>query len=139
VARRAILDDLENGGKTIGRFVSISSPFGGQEAAASGVKHAPSVVPSWRNIEPGSEFLKDLFDDRLKPRVPYFLIYGNKSSRKIMLPDENDGTLSVASMTWPGAIKDAVKVEHFHEDHVSILSNPEVIKDVGTFLRGSSW
>ena len=138
VARRAILDSLEENERTVGRFVSISSPFGGQEGAATGVKRAPAVSPSWRNIEPGSEFLEDLFDDRLKPRIPHLLIYGDRSSRKMMLPAENDGTLSVASMTCPDARKDAVAVEVFHEDHVSILSNRDVISRVNGFLLGAN-
>lgn len=135
VARNAILKNLEAGSPCVGRFVSISSPFGGQENAASGVKHAPSVVPSWRDIEPGSEFLEEVFKDKLLGDVDHLLIYGHRASRVWGLPSENDGTLSVASMAHGPALKDAVDVKKFDEDHMSILSNPAVIREVERFLK----
>jgi pimeloyl-ACP methyl ester carboxylesterase len=138
VARRAILENQDARTPCIGRFVSISSPFGGQENAAMGVKRAPSVIPSWRDIEPGSEFLGEIFKDRLRGDIDYMLLYGNKSSKAWGLPAENDGTLSVASMTYEPAVKDAVKVRDFPDDHMSILSNPEVIKDVENFLKAGN-
>lgn len=135
VSRYGILQNEEAANPCMGRFVSISSPFGGQEFAATGVKRAPSVVPSWRDIEPESEFLEDIFKKKLKGEVPYLLIYGDKASSGWGLPAENDGTLSVKSMTRPEAVNDAVKVKKYHEDHVSILSNPSVIRQVEAFLR----
>ncbi len=60
---------------------------------------------------------------------------GDKSKNSLVLPDENDGTVSVESVTRKEAVKDAIKVQSFDEDHVSILSNSEVIKMVGDFLR----
>ena len=36
--------------------------------------------------------------------------------------------------TRPEAIKDAIKVQSFDEDHVSILSNSQVIRMVEDFL-----
>ena len=100
-----------------------------------GVERAPSVIPSWRDIEPESDFLKTIFSDKLRGDVDHLLIYGDKSSKAWGLPDENDGTLSVVSMTRPEATKDAVKVKKYHEDHMSILSNPDVIKEVEAFLK----
>ena len=135
VARRAILDNLDSKDPCIGRFVSISSPFGGQEFAATGVKRAPSVIPSWRDIEPKSDFLEDVFEDRLLGDVEHMMLYGTKSSKSWGLPPENDGTLSVESMTFDLAVKDAVALKEYHDDHMSILSNREVIREVERFLR----
>lgn len=135
VSRRAILDNMKAETPCIGRFVSISSPFGGQEFAATGVKRAPSVVPSWRDIEPGSEFIEEIFDDRLGGDVEHLLLYGDKASSGWGLPKENDGTVSVKSMTYEPAVKDAVRTKGYREDHMSILSNPDVIREVEAFLK----
>ena len=138
VSRYGILENQQAESPCIGRFVSISSPFGGQEFAASGVKHAPSVVPSWRDIEPKSEFLEAIFEDKLLGDIDHMLLYGYKASPGWGLPDENDGTLSVKSMTHEPAVEDAVEVKKYHDDHMSILSNPAVIKEVERFLKAGS-
>jgi len=62
------------------------------------------------------------------------LLYGDKAKRSLILPPENDGTVSVASATRKEAVADAIKVQSFPEDHVSILSNSQVIKMVEDFI-----
>ena len=135
VSRYAVTNNYKAGHRYIKHYVTISSPFGGMKFAESGVKHGPSVIPSWRDMVPGSEFQQEIFKTKLKGKIPYMLLYGNKATSSMVLPDENDGTVSVESVTRPDAVKDAIKVQSFDEDHVSILSNSEVIKMVGDFLR----
>jgi len=135
VARRAILDHRRGGERFIDRYVSISTPYGGQEFAATGVRRAPAVIPSWRDIEPESEFVGELFESDLSGRVDHLLIYGDRGRRRIGLPRENDGTVSVRSMTREEAVADADEVRRFDEDHVSILANPEVLAAVEGYLR----
>jgi pimeloyl-ACP methyl ester carboxylesterase len=134
VSRSFLLKHLDAGHRYIDRFVTISTPWSGHEFASMGVKRAPSVVPSWYDLSPGSDFLDDLFDERLKGRIDHLLLYGHKSTRSMVLPAENDGTVSVASETAPEAVRDAVKVQGFDEDHVSILSNDGVIRLVEKHL-----
>jgi pimeloyl-ACP methyl ester carboxylesterase len=123
VSRRFIEKNvLEDGNRYIHTFITFSSPWGGHEAAAMGVKWAPSVVPSWRDMEHGSAFLDHLFDQRLKGKVSHHLFYGHHAKRSRMMPEENDGTVSVASQLRPEAKADAVSVQGYDEDHVSILS-----------------
>lgn len=73
-------------------------------------------------MEQGSAFLEDLFDRRLRGRVRHHLFYGHRASRSVLLPAENDGTVSVASQTRKEAREDAVRVLGYDEDHISILS-----------------
>jgi hypothetical protein len=123
VARRFVEKNvLEDGSRYIDTFITFSSPWGGHEAAAAGVKRAPSVVPSWRDMESGSGFLDHLFDKRLKGQVNHHLFYGHRAKRSFLLPQENDGTVSVASQLRPEAKADAASVQGYDEDHVSILS-----------------
>lgn len=123
VSRRFIEQNLLRDGNTyINTFITFSSPWDGHEAAAMGVKYAPEVVPSWRDMAHGSAFLDDLFKRPLKGRVNHHLFYSHRASKSRILPPENDGTVSVASQLRKEAVNDAVEVRGFDEDHVSILS-----------------
>ena len=125
---------LDHGNTYVQKFVSISTPWGGHEAASMGVKFGPAVVPSWRDMVTGSDFQKAVLSRPLKGRVDHLLIYGHHASRSLVLPDENDGTVSVASELAPAAKADAAKVVGFDADHVGILSRPDVVQLVQEFL-----
>jgi len=123
VSRRFIEKNVvEDGNRYITTFITFSSPWDGHEAAAAGVKRAPSVVPSWRDMENSSDFLDHLFDERLKGKLNHHLFYGHHAKRSLLLPQENDGTVSVASQLRPEAKADAASIQGYDEDHVSILS-----------------
>lgn len=130
VSRDFILKNHDDGNRYIKKYVTISTPWGGQEFAAMGVKRAPSVIPSWHDMVVGSPFQKGILKRRLLGKVDYLLIYSHKSKRSMTLPAENDGTVSVSSQLHPFAKLDAKDELGFAEDHVSILSNDEVIKRV---------
>ena len=135
VARSFISQNvIEDGNDYVKKFVTISTPWGGHEAASMGVKHAPEVVPSWRDMMAGSDFQTDLYSEDFSDEVPHLVLYGTKSSKSMILPEENDGTVSVASQTYEPAITSALRAEAFESDHVEILSNPKVIATVEKFL-----
>jgi len=136
MSRSFVLKNLAEGHGYIGKYATISTPWGGHKFAEMGVKRAPVVVPSWRDMVPNSSFQRQVFRRKLRGRVPYMLLYSHKASKSMFLPPENDGTVSVDSQLDPPAVKDAVKVKGFDEDHVSILSNDEVIKLVMDHLGG---
>jgi pimeloyl-ACP methyl ester carboxylesterase len=129
VARRFVIRNTLEGRNTyINTLITFSSPWDGHEAAAMGVKYAPQVVPSWRDMAHGSDFLTHLYDRRLKGTVSHHLFYSHHASRSRILPPENDGTVSVASQLRKEAKNDAVQVLGFDEDHVSILSSNAALK-----------
>lgn len=137
VARSFVVKNvLEDGNRYITKFVTISTPWGGHEAAAMGVKRAPEVVPSWRDMATNSKFQKDLYAKNLGRKVEHLLIYGTKSSKSMVLPDANDGTVSVESQTFAPIMAVAIYFKSFYSDHVGILSNPEVIQLTQDFLDG---
>lgn len=136
VSRDFILKNRADGNRYIDKFVTISTPWGGQEFAKSGVKRAPSVIPSWHDMVPGSDFQKDVFRRHLRGDVDHLLLYGHRAKRSMILPTENDGTVSVESETAPDAVEDAIEVIGYDEDHVSILSNDDVIRRTFRHLEG---
>jgi hypothetical protein len=137
VSRSFIVKNLEDGNHYVRRFVSISTPWGGHEAAAMGVKFSklgPPPVPSWRDMVTASPFQKAIQTRLLKGEVDHLLLYGHHRSRSLVLPRQNDGVVSVKSQTLPAAVKDAVMAIGFDADHVGILSRPEVIQTAQEFL-----
>lgn len=123
VARRFVVKNaIEGNQRYIRTFITFSTPWDGHEAAAMGVKWAPTPVPSWFDMKQGSPFLDDLFDRKLKGRVNHHLFYGYHAKRSPVMPAENDGTVSVASQLRPEAKADAASVQGYDENHVSILS-----------------
>lgn len=120
----------------LGEFVSISTPWGGESAAAAGVKHSPAVVPSWRDVQPDGAFLASLFERPL-PTVPgYTLLFSHRGGYSLLRPN-TDGVVSLASQLRPEAQREARLVMGFDEDHVSILSAREAIDQVGRVLDGA--
>lgn len=72
VARRFIIKNvIEDKQDYIRTFITFLTPWNGHEAAAMEVKWAPTALPSWYEIEGGSDFLRGLFDQRLRGRVDY--------------------------------------------------------------------
>lgn len=129
VSRRFIQKNvIEDKNSYIDTFITFSSPWDGHEAAALGVKWAPSVIPSWRDMEHGSSFLAHLYDERLKGRVNHHLFYSHRGKRSPVMPAENDGSVSVASQLRPEAVADAVSVQGYNEDHMSILVARDALK-----------
>ena len=135
VARSFVIKNvLEDHHDYIKNLVTISTPWHGHKAAELGVKRSPKVVPSWRDMVQGSPFQQSLYSHKLKGKVPHLLIYGDLAKNSPILPDENDGTVSVASETFAPIFSDATRTQVFHASHVGILSRRDVIRLVDEFL-----
>ncbi len=106
-------------------FISLSTPWAGEPTAELGVKHSPAVVPSWIDMQPEGRFMEALFARRLPPTVDYYLLFGHKGGYSLLRPN-NDGAVTLASQLRNGAQAEARMVFGFDEDHVSILSSPQV-------------
>ncbi len=129
VARKFILKNaLDEKNDYIKTFITFSTPWDGHEAAAMGVKWAPSVVPSWHDMKQGSPFLNHLFNQRLKGKVSYHLFHSHRAKYSPFLPKENDGSISVASERRPEALAEARSEQGYNEDHVSILTSRAALK-----------
>lgn len=117
-----------------GTFVSLSTPWGGEASAETGVKHAPAVVPSWRDMQPDGAFMRDLFARPLPPGVDHVLLFGYRGSPGLMQKKNNDGTVTLESQLRGPAQAEARMVLGFDEDHVSILRSRRVIARVQSVL-----
>lgn len=118
---------------SITKFISISTPWGGEKLAEIGVKYSPAVIPAWRDMQPESEFINSIFSKRIPPAVDYYLFFGHKGNRNILRPN-NDKAVTLASQLDQRSQKDAKMIYGFNEDHVSILSSKQVISQYNTIL-----
>ena len=135
VSRSAIIEK-DNFHDTLKLFVSISTPWGGEQRAKTGVESSPAVIPSWKDVVPDSEFIKRVFATKLDPAIRYYLFFGHKGGGS-MFRQNNDNTVTLESMLDLRAQADALKVAGLNEDHVSILSSPEMMAQFKAVLAST--
>ncbi|MEE9912026.1 MAG: putative lipase [Deltaproteobacteria bacterium] len=100
-------------------YISFNSPYGGVEAAASGIKYAPAVVPSWHDVAAGSPFLKELYAGRAHKAIPFYLFFGYKTG------ESGDGTITLQSQLDANIHLSAYKSYGFNASHVGILHDDQ--------------
>lgn len=136
VSRSFIIKNrLEAGNRYITKFVSISTPWNGHEAAAFGVKRAPAVIPSWIDMQLNSAFIQDLFSHRIGDKLDYYLLFGFHGKGAAFLPASNDGTVSLASQLAPRAQQEAKMLFGFDKDHTEILHDDELVEMIADILK----
>jgi hypothetical protein len=115
------------------RFISISTPFSGEATAGLGVSYAPVVVPVWRNLTPGSPFLRHLFDVPLPLGSSHHLVFSYRNASGIRR-GSGDGVIPLESQLRLEAQAQATAVRGFNDDHMSVLVNPEVHRYINAIL-----
>jgi len=126
----------QSGRARILSFVSLSTPWSGYPSARQGVDHSPVVVPVWRDMATGSEFLQHLFDaPGPADRVPeHHLLFSFQQSG--WLPNgSGDGVAALSSMLPPQVQRQAASVFGVDTGHVEILSDETAQARVETVLR----
>ncbi len=108
-------------------LVTLASPLGGHPAARSGT-HAPVVIPSWRDLDPDSAFIRDLHRRPLPPGLEYHLWYTYGNAHAIKLGENSDGTVPLSSQLAPAAQEEAREQFGFNDTHTGILRDPQVIQ-----------
>jgi pimeloyl-ACP methyl ester carboxylesterase len=102
-------------------FVTVNSPFGGMDSAATAVEHSPVVVPAWQDVATGSEFIAQLMRQPLPRGLPYYLVFSFHG-------DENgDGVVSLPSQLPSIFQSQATRLYGFRDTHVGTLSDPAFI------------
>lgn len=136
VARPAITSAVaENGSNFIPKFVSISTPWGGHQAAAAGIRHLKKPVPSWIDVCPESDYLLRLYNTALPKGTSHNLIYGSIEGGPFYLKGKNDGVVTVASETDLRIKKSTTSFKHLIHDHVAILNQQETVEIVEGLLK----
>jgi pimeloyl-ACP methyl ester carboxylesterase len=141
VARAMIFDyDQMSEKDDIPLFVTISTPWAGDSRAASGVEDSPVVIDVWRDMDPTSQFLKDLFwqpDAPDKPRtlpesIPFHMMFSVHGASRGDV--STDSVVSIASELRREAQDQAESLLGLDYTHTSILRSPEVRKRLNALL-----
>ncbi len=106
-------------------FVTISTPWGGHQAAAAGVKNAPVVVEVWRDMAPGSQYQREIFGHALPPGMQHHLLF-TYQRKSASFGESDDQGVTVASQLLRGAQNAAVRTYGFDDTHMGVLADPEV-------------
>jgi triacylglycerol esterase/lipase EstA (alpha/beta hydrolase family) len=107
--------------------VTIATPFGGHPAAASGEKHGLIVLPSWRDLNPESRFIKELFTKPLPKTIEHQLIYAYDNPATFKLNKNSDGVVPLSSQLRIEAQQQATGQLGFESSHTGILKNTAMI------------
>jgi pimeloyl-ACP methyl ester carboxylesterase len=138
VARDFIVRNSRNKRSSLTKlFITLSTPWGGHDAAKSGAKYSPVVVPSWYDLVPGSSFLNSFRKAPLPPQVLHHLLFGYRGENdlyRLFSGVNGDGSVTLKSQLSLFAQQGAVKLIGFDEGHVSILQSQSVIKVLNEIL-----
>ena len=115
------------GENRVALLVTIASPLGGHPAAAMS-SQGPMVLPSWRDVDPNSDFLRDLWRKKLPEGLEYHLIYAYGNEKMVKLGENSDGVVPLSSQLCSRAQDESTAQYGFNETHAGILRNPEAIK-----------
>ncbi len=133
---RAALIEKNAFSESIKLFISISTPWGGERRAKTGVESSPAVIPSWKDMDPDSLFIKRIFATKIDSSIRYYLFFGHRGGGS-PFRQNNDNTVTLESMLDSRAQADALKVTGLNEDHVSILSSPEMMGNFKAVLAST--
>lgn len=121
-------------------FVTISTPWGGDDRANMGVKDSPVVLEVWRDMASNSEFLKDLFwqeDDPDEPRelpkdISWHMMFSFRGESRG--DQATDGVVTVASELRPEAQEQVETLLGLDYSHTGILRSDEAKQRVNALL-----
>lgn len=108
-------------------LVTIASPFGGHPAAAAGEKHGLIVLPAWRDLNPKSQFITDLYQKPLPTFISHQLFYAFSNANTLKTGDNSDGVVPLFSQLHPEVQKQSSEQFGFNSTHTGILENEKMI------------
>jgi len=97
-------------------FMTINSPFGGIDGAATAVKYSPITVPAWTDVATKSEFLKNIVNWNWPENIPYYLMFSYNDGA-------DDGVVALKSQIPLKLQKESVRLFGFTNDHVGTLGD----------------
>lgn len=107
-------------------FISISTPYGGHDAAGAATVHAPELVPSWFDLAPKSPYLRALTTTPLPADLPFFLLFGYGNPGRLQYGPSSDGTITLRSELDLAVQLQATRSYGFDASHTGILESATV-------------
>ncbi|MEL7449734.1 MAG: alpha/beta fold hydrolase [Pseudomonadota bacterium] len=111
-------------------FMTINSPIGGLGSARQGVEHSPIVVPAWRDLATGSDFIQEMEQWQWPDETPYHLVFSYQDG------DASDGLVALESQLPRYLQQQAIRLYGYNAGHASILREPQFVSDLNEILIG---
>jgi len=115
-------------------FVSLATPWGGDQMAEYGVQQSPAIIPSWIDMQPEGDFIESLYRSKLPEKTSFYMFSGHRGSRN-PFRSNNDGTITMYSLQDLRAQSEAKMNYVFNEDHTSIIDSQEVLTQYNVILH----
>jgi len=107
-------------------YISMSTPYGGHDAAAAGIRRAPETIPAWYDLAPGSPYLRDLTSAPLPSDLPFYLLFGYRDPGRVHVGPSSDGVVTIRSELDLAVHLRATRSYGFDVSHTGILTSPAV-------------
>jgi pimeloyl-ACP methyl ester carboxylesterase len=134
VSRGFLLRQAHSGAE-VPLYITMSTPWDGHEAAAM-AEHAPVVVDVWRDMKPGSEYLRGLFTAPLPEGVTHHLLF-TFARKHASFGASSDHAVTVASQLRSEAQHEARRIYGFNDTHTGVLRNDHVAALLNELLAGA--
>jgi pimeloyl-ACP methyl ester carboxylesterase len=109
-------------GLRVRSLTTINSPMGGLRSARTGVARAPIVIPSWRALAAGSDYLDRLSRWTQPKDVPYFLVFTYRTG------SSGDGVVPLSSQIPLWVQAEASVLRGFESEHGLALHDTRTIE-----------
>lgn len=114
-------------------LTTINSPLGGLRSARTGVARAPIVIPSWRDLAAGSDYLDELSRWPQPISIPYFLLFTYRTG------SSGDGVVPLSSQIPLWLQEQATIMRGFESEHGLTLHDGRavnfVVERIGSVSR----
>ena len=115
------------------RVITLATPMGGHPGARRAV-NGPLVLPSWRDLDPESAFLRRLHRIPLPAGFRYHLMYAYGKAQTIKLGENSDGVVPLSSQLASAAQAEAADQYGINTTHDGILNHPEALNRILAIL-----
>ncbi len=117
-------------------FISLASPYGGDDFAAKGMETAPEVIPVWQDIATGSGFLKHMRAAPMAEHIAFYLFFAYRGGNMLRMRESSDGTIPLRSQLQVDIQAEADQRYGFNESHAGILQSESVREHMTRILEG---
>jgi len=117
-------------------YVSFSTPYGGVDSARVGVEKAPFVIPAWRDIATGSDFLGYLSQRPFPKKLPFYLLFTYQDQARVKLGESGDGVVTLKSQLLPSLQSAAARTYGLNDTHEGVLTSEIATNEFNRLLEG---
>jgi pimeloyl-ACP methyl ester carboxylesterase len=107
--------------------ITISTPYGGYRSTTLELAEATLSAPVWRDLDPSSRFMRELFRKPLPASLEHAALYTYLQREQLERGSADDGVVEVASQLYPPARVEFTRLVGFRVRHGRLLSDRTAI------------